>query len=160
MEEAKRATSPEEDGPAVERGLADRRRRPTPMLSRYTFRGRRTAVRREEDRKGNVYVDRFGRPLLLLLAFILLLGTADALLTLYLVGVHDAQEMNPVMDFFLGKSPHLFFHVKFWVTICCLLLLCFHKNLPVVKHILAAVLILYTIIVLNHIYILFHVSAV
>jgi len=148
-----------EEPRAVERVLADRRSRPTPMLSRYTCRGRRWGVRRAEDRERNIYVDRYGWPLILLLAFIMLLGTADALLTLYHIQVHDAREMNPVMDFFLGKSPHVFFHVKFWVTILCLLILCFHKNLPLVKYVLTSVLILYSIIVLNHIYMFFRVQA-
>jgi len=143
---------------AVERVLSDRRRRPTPMISRYTFRGRRRVVRRDSDRRRNIYVDRFGWPLILLLGVILFLGTADAFLTLYHVQVNDAREMNPVMDFFLGKSPHVFFHVKFGLTALCLLVLCFHKNLPIVKYILTSVLILYVIIVINHIYMFFRIA--
>jgi hypothetical protein len=144
--------------PSRNRVLADRRRQPTPMISRYTFRGRRKVIRRDEDKKRNIYVDRYGWPLLFLLAVILFLGTADAFLTLYHVRVNDAQEMNPVMDFFLGKSPHAFFHVKFGLTVLCLLVLCFHKNLPMVKYILASVLILYMIIVINHIYMYFMIG--
>jgi hypothetical protein len=143
--------------PARDRILPDRRRHPTPMISRYTFRGRRRVIRREEDRRRNIYVDRYGLPLILLLLSILALGTADAFLTLYHVRVNDAREMNPVMDFFLGKSPHIFFHVKFVLTALCLLVLCFHKNLPMVKYILTSVFILYMIIVINHIYMFFKI---
>ena len=156
MEEKKEPRAEEEA--SQNRLLTDRRRRPTPMISRYTFRGRRRVIRRKEDMKRNIYVDRYGWPLIFLLAVILLLGTADAFLTLYHVQVNDAQEMNPVMDFFLGKSPHVFFHVKFALTALCLMVLCFHKNLPMVKYILASVLILYMIIVINHIYMFFKIN--
>jgi len=128
------------------------------MISRYTFRGRRRVIRREEDKRRHIYVDRYGWPMIFLLLFILLLGTADAFLTLYHVRVNDAKEMNPVMDFFLGKSPHVFFHVKFVLTALCLVVLCFHKNLPMVKYILTSVLILYMIIVINHVYMIFKIA--
>lgn len=156
--EERRESGPGADAARPERVLADRRSRPTPMLSRFTFRGRRRVVRRKEERRRHIYVDRYGWPLIALLVFILFLGVADALLTLYHVEVNDAREMNPVMDFFLGKSPHLFFHVKFGVTVFCLLLLCFHKNLPIVKYILACVLILYLVVVLNHLHMLFKLA--
>jgi hypothetical protein len=156
MEEKKDLQAGED--PGFKRVLPDRRRRPTPMISRHTFRGRRRVIRREEDKKRNIYVDRYGWPLVLLLIAILVLGTADALLTLYHVNVNDAVEMNPFMDFFLGKSQHAFFHVKFVLTALCLVVLCFHKNLPMVKYILASVFILYMIIVINHIYMYFKIS--
>ena len=155
MEEDK-GSATEED--ARKRILRDRRRRPTPMLSRYTLRGRRRSIRRQGDRKRHIYVDQYGVPVFILLIAILVLGSADALLTLYHVSVNEAVEMNPVMNFFLGISSKVFFNVKFILTLLCLLVLCLHKNLLVVKYILAAVLILYLIIVLNHIYMFFKMA--
>lgn len=144
--------------PPFERVLPDRRKRPTPILSRYTFRGRRKNVRRDEDKKQHIYVDSYGIHLFLILVGILVLGTADAILTLYHVHVNNAEEMNPFMDFFLSRSPKIFFHVKYILTALCLLVLCLHKNLPVVKYILASVFVIYLLIVINHIYLFFVVA--
>ena len=133
----------------------DRRKRPTPLFSRCTFRGRRKTIRRGDDKKGHIYVDQYHPGLFLLLIVILVLGTADAFLTLYHVHVNQAVEMNPVMNFFLGLSPKIFFHVKYIITALCLIVLCLHKNLPLVKYILGTVLVIYIVIVINHIYIFF-----
>ena len=140
------------DSSSEKRTLTDRRRRPTPILSRYTFRGRREAVRREADKRRQIYVDRYGTQLFLFLMGILVLGTADGLLTLYHVRVNEAVEMNPIMGYFLGLSPKIFFHVKYILTACCLMILCLHKNLPAVKYILITVFLIYVFIVANHLY--------
>lgn len=149
------------DGPTKgdrRRAGADRRKRPTPMLSRYMFRGRRKTIRRSEDRNVHLYVDQYNLGLFLFILSILLLGVADAYLTLYHVNVHEAEELNPIMGFFLGISPTVFFHVKYILTSFCLLILCLHKNLPVVRYLLGLVFGIYLIIVLHHIYLLAMVS--
>lgn len=140
------------------RTSVDRRRGPTPMLSRHTFQGKRKASRRVEDTERYLYVDRYNLPLFLFLLSILLLGVADAFLTLYHVQVNEAEELNPIMAFFLGISPSVFFHVKYVLTALCLLVLCLHKNLPLVKYLLGMVFVIYVIIVANHIYLYWVVS--
>ena len=130
----------------------DRRMKPTPMLSRYTLLGRRKKVRREEDRRRHIYVDQYSLRFFVLLMAILLLGTADAFLTLHHVHVNNAEELNPIMDFFLGISPEIFFNVKYILTALCLTVLCLHKNLPIVKYLLGVVFLIYFVIVLNHLY--------
>ena len=142
----------------AKRGHSDRRRKATPIFSKYTIFGRRKGFRRAEDTKQYIYVDKYGIRLFVLLMAILVLGTADALLTLYHVYVNDAVEMNPIMDFFLGVSPEVFFHVKYVVTALCLVVLCLHKNVPLVKYVLTSVFVLYLVIVFNHIYMFFLVS--
>jgi hypothetical protein len=140
------------------RTVPDRRRGPTPILSRYTLRGQRKDVRRDEDRRRHIYVDQYSLRFFLLLMAILLLGTADAFLTLYHVHVNNAEEMNPIMDFFLGIGPKMFFNVKYILTALCLTVLCLHKNLPIVKYLLGAVLLIYFVIVLNHLYLFVLIS--
>ncbi len=140
------------------RGKSDRRQRLTPILSKHTIFGKRKDFRRDEDSKQYIYVDRYGMGLFVMLMAILVLGTADALLTLYHVHVNDAVELNPVMNFFLGVSPEAFFHVKYVVTALCLLVLCLHKNVPLVKYVLGSVFVLYLIIVFNHIFMFFLVA--
>ena len=59
----------------------DRRRRPTPLLSRFTFKGRRRAGRRTEESR-NVYVDRFTATEWMLAAGIMVLSLLDLVFTL------------------------------------------------------------------------------
>ncbi len=82
------------------------------MLRRHTLWGKRQTVRRVQDKTRFVYVDRYNVGLFMFLLAILLLGVADAFLTLYHVHVNEAEELNPLMAFFLGISPSVFFHVK------------------------------------------------
>ena len=140
------------------RTVPDRRRKPTPILSRYTLRGQRKDVRRDEDRRRYIYVDQYSLRFFLLLMAILLLGTADAFLTLHHVHVNNAEELNPIMDFFLGIGPQMFFNVKYILTALCLTVLCLHKNLPIVKYLLGAVFLIYFVIVLNHLYLFVLIS--
>lgn len=144
--------------PAEKRIGLDRRKRPTPIFSRYTFFGRRGAVRREEDRSRYVYVDRYSVWLFLLILAIVVLGTADAFLTLYHVHVHNAVEANPIMRYFLGKGPNIFFNIKYILTAVCLMVLCLHKNLAVVRILLVLILVMYLLITINHVYLLLMVS--
>jgi hypothetical protein len=72
--------------------------------------------------------------------------------------VNEAEELNPIMAFFLGISPSVFFHVKYILTALCLLVLCLHKNLPLVKYLLGMVFVIYVIIVANHIYLYWVIS--
>jgi hypothetical protein len=130
----------------------DRRKRPTPILSRYTFCGRRRAARRKGDRATHLYVDRYGIGLFLLILAIIMLGIVDAFFTLYHVQVHNAVEVNPLMRFLLGKDPKIFFNVKYLLTAVCLLLLCLHKNMRIVRVLLAVIFSLYLIITANHLY--------
>ena len=147
----------EEDDPK-RRTVPDRRNKPTPILSKYSLRGRRRDVRRDEDRRRHIYVDQYSLRFFLLLMAILLLGTADAFLTLHHVHVNNAEELNPIMDFFLGIGPKIFFNVKYILTALCLTVLCLHKNLPIVKYLLGFVLLIYFVIVLNHLYLLVLIS--
>ena len=140
------------------RTIPDRRRKPTPILSRYTFLGQRKDVRRDEDRRRYIYVDQYSLRFFILLMVILLLGTADAFLTLHHVHVNNAEELNSIMDFFLGISPKMFFNVKYILTAVCLTVLCLHKNLPIVKYLLGVVFLIYFVIVLNHLYLFVLVS--
>ena len=138
-----------------DRELADRRGRPTPMLSRYSLFGRRKDIRRDEDKGKHIYVDRYSARTLIFILAILLLGIADAILTLYHIENNQAKELNPIMDFFLRISPDIFFNVKYIVTALCLLILCLHKNLPIVRYLLAGVFVVYLIIIINHVYLFF-----
>src|SRR6188508_1918482 len=86
----------------------DRRRRPTPMISRWVLVGRRRGGRREGER-AFVYVDRPGAWAFAGFFAILGLSILDAAFTLALLR-HGATEANPVMQaaLHLGDGPFVF----------------------------------------------------
>lgn len=115
------------------RDLADRRRRPTPMVSRYTlFRGRRrTLPRRSEDGRTG-YVDRIHPRLAWVLAAVFVFHVLDAAFTL----IHlrqGANELNPFMAMLLERDDAMFLVVKLGIAGLGLLFLGIHQNFPYVR---------------------------
>jgi hypothetical protein len=112
----------------------DRRKWPTPLLSRYTFVGsRRRTVRRKDDAARHIFVDRYGERLWLVLMLFLVLAVLDAILTLVLVENGLASEANPIMAFYLEHGNLTFFGVKILFTAFALLTFCVCKNRPFIK---------------------------
>jgi len=100
----------------------DRRVQPLPLSKSLFFRGRRQSVRRVEERNRIVIFDRY-RPSLILFAFIILgLSLLDALLTLTLIS-QGAQELNPVMNYYLTHGPRVFLVVKYSLTALSVLII-------------------------------------
>lgn len=71
--------------------------RPTPMVSRYLFRGRRRSGRRASEQNGQ-YVDRPQRRVLATCLVVLLLSIGDAYVTLRMLSA-GASEANPLSAF-------------------------------------------------------------
>lgn len=122
-------------------------------LYSLTGRGRRTAYRRYADRFRHACVDRYGLQSLLVIATGLLLCIADGFFTLQLVD-RGAEELNPLMHFFLSFGPVVFLGVKYAATGICLMVLLVFKNRPFFKdriygrHLLAAVPFVYALLIL------------
>ncbi len=105
----------------------DRRRRPTPMLSRYTFfGGRRRGVRRAEDPQ-EVFVDRYGKGVISAVLALVLLNLADAFFTLLFLA-HGGQELNPLVDEVLKFGPEAFILLKTLGIGVCAAFLTLTKN--------------------------------
>jgi hypothetical protein len=121
------SSAPEAHGGEERRSGRDRRSRPTPMLSRYTFRGRRRGPRRADDPQWNYYVDRPDRQAWAMAVALFVLSACDALFTLFLLD-RGAHEMNPFMRHILsyGHGPFLF--VKYGLTFFGALMLLLHAN--------------------------------
>jgi hypothetical protein len=102
--------------------------------------GRRRSVRRRLDRAVLVYPDRYSSVLFGLIFSILLLSVLDAYLTLFLIG-HGADEVNPLMAFYLEIGPRTFMLVKYGLTSSSVLVLLLLSNvlLPDVKPSMASV---------------------
>jgi hypothetical protein len=130
----------------------DRRRRATPMLSRYTFAGGRRAGDRRAADAENQYVDRYPTGIAAALVAIGVLCALDAVFTLIYVQ-RGGGEANPVMDVLMHRTdPTTFTVVKCVITNIGLLVLCLHKNFRFVKPVIGALLVIYVALFAYHIY--------
>lgn len=138
--------------PASDRRGAERRKRPTPILSRYTFfGGRRAGDRRGFGRDGQ-YVDRYPTGLAVSLVAIGLLCAIDAVFTL-LYMQKGGEEANPVMKALIDATgPRNFLVFKCVVTNLGLVVLCLHKNFRFVRPVIGALLFVYCALFAYHIY--------
>ncbi len=99
------AAAPLDGAATIAPRQGDRRRVPTPMLSRYTFLGgRRRTVRRENERDG-AFVDVHGPRILVLVIAIVALNLLDAWFTLLFLS-HGGRELNPVVQSVLDLDSH------------------------------------------------------
>lgn len=131
--------------PAERRALADRRRRPTPMLSRYWLRGRRRGARRLSEAH-NVYVDRYRPREWAMVGALFALVAADTVLTLRHVEGGGA-EWNPLMALlFDAGGGALFAGAKLGGTALALLFLLLHVRFRWVPGLLAACLLVYALL--------------
>lgn len=91
-------------GPHQRRG-GDRRKRPTPMWSRYVFfGGRRRNIRRDEEREG-AFVDVHGPGVFVVILAIVALNLLDAWFTLLFLS-HGGKELNPIVQYVLEFESH------------------------------------------------------
>lgn len=137
------------------RDISDRRSKPTPPFSRYSFKGRRKAARRTEEAE-NYYVDRYESRYLILIAAIMCLCFLDAFLTAKLLQM-GAVELNVFMLVFMEKNMVLAFIVKYALTAICLTYVLIHKNFKIfrrlrTKTLVYSVLGIYLILVAYEIY--------
>jgi hypothetical protein len=128
---------------------SDRRRGPTPMLSRYTFvGGQRRTARRREDRSRHVFVDLYSTRLLVAVLALATLSIMDAFCTLALVKEQVVVEANPVMAYYLSLGDSSFLAVKILITMLSITVFCLCKNFRVVRVSLLAVVFLYFSVVM------------
>jgi hypothetical protein len=131
-------------------GGDERRQRPTPMMSRWIFRGRRRSGRRDGERE-KVYVDRPGAWVIAAFSIVVALSIMDAGFTLYLLK-RGATEANPVMRAALHLGDHAFILIKTSMTILAAGFLMLHKNWPLGRVCLALALFGYSALTLYHLY--------
>lgn len=125
----------------------DRRRRPTPMLSRYSlFRGRRKGFRRREDRDRGGYVDRYSPWLFGVLMGLVLLNLLNALFT-HLIIDCGGTELNPVAAWALAAFGDHFILWKIAVIGPCVLVLCLLSEFRAARAAIALAVGLYGVVV-------------
>ena len=129
------------------RDQPDRRKNPTPMLSRYAFlRGRRSSFRRREDQLRGGYVDQYGHRLFTVLLCIVVLNIFDALFT-HIILDCGGTELNPIADWAIKAFGNHFIVWKLAVVCCALLLLCICSKYQLAKAVIATAVILYSSVV-------------
>ncbi|MFQ5707697.1 MAG: DUF5658 family protein [bacterium] len=149
--------------PVDRRLKRDRRNKPTSPLSISSITGSRRYSRRQEDQSTHHYVDRYSLRSALVVLCALLLSIFDAFFTLRLIRM-GAAEINPIMDFLLQLGPLPFLLVKYFLTGSCLVWFLVHKNYYAfggrlsVKYILLAILFLYSILIVYEIVLLNHIG--
>lgn len=142
-----------EEAEVNRRSQADRRTNPTVAFSRYTLLGRRGRNRRQSDPQAG-YIDWYDHKLLIVLCIVLLLSVVDGYLTIINVVYMGVAELNPIMACLLNKNIGAFFSVKYLLTGCGLIILCWHINFQYSRSTLLSILLIYLFVLCSHIYIL------
>jgi len=137
----------------ISRVSSDRRRCPTPVISKYTFSGgKRKKARREEDKKKCIFVDLYSTRLLIAVSFLLSLSCIDAYLTLALIEKGSVVELNPLMAFFLNFGVFQFSAIKFIITALSLIVLCLFKNVNITRIAVPVAMKIYLIVIMYELY--------
>ena len=113
------------------RTLKDRRKQPTPAISRFILWGRRKTFRRKEDQERRGYVDRYDFGLLILMILAVGLNVLDALFTMMILD-DGGWEINPVVGSVIQLFGDRFWVWKFGIVSFSLTLLCLHSKFRLV----------------------------
>jgi hypothetical protein len=124
------------------RYFKDRRRQPTPLLSRYTLWGRRKTLRRKEDQERGGYVDRYDSGLLIFLILIVGLNVLDSVFTMIILEC-GGWEANPIVRSAIEVYGDQFWVWKFTIVSVNVILLCLHSSFRHVEKILLWITILF-----------------
>jgi hypothetical protein len=133
----------------------DRRKRPTPLLSRYTFFGRRKEFRREIDQQKGGYVDRYSPILLFFLISIAGLNVLDALFTIMILDL-KGWEVNPIVRSVMEVYGENFWVWKFVLVSSSLILVCLHSRFRRVKVAVVCISFIYWAVILYQVFLITH----
>lgn len=138
--------------------LPDRRKRPTPMISRYTFiGGQRKTIRRESDRRRHLFVDLYSPHLLIIFLALLLFSYLDAYFTLTLINHDFIIEANPFMALYLENGIAYFIVNKFLLTALSIFILCIFNNISIARIGLRFLVMVYLSVITYQLYLMYKV---
>ena len=135
--------------------LKERRVRPTPLLSKFTFGGRRRTFRRKVDQQRGGYMDRYSSELFFFLILIVGLNILDALFTMMILDV-GGWEVNPFVDAVIALWGDKFWVWKFTIVSASLVVLCLHSKFRFVKEVIGGITMIYVGIVLHQLALIIH----
>ncbi|MCX6356050.1 MAG: DUF5658 family protein [Candidatus Aureabacteria bacterium] len=124
------------------RAGVDRRKRPTPFLSRYTFVGRRRKHRRAADGLENYYADRLQSRSWLFLWIIVGLSTIDSIFSIYHLS-RGYVEANPLLRLSLFFGTKSFILMKYLLTLAGVFIICLHQYFRYIYIIIAVIIAFY-----------------
>ncbi len=133
------------------RTVKDRRKQPTPAISRFTLWGRRKTFRRKEDQKRGGYVDCYHPRLLILLTLAVGLTVLDALFTMMILD-DGGWEINPVVRSVIQLYGDRFWVWKFVIVSFPLTLLCLHSKFRLVMPVISGITAISIIVILYQIF--------
>lgn len=137
------------------RGAADRRKKPTPRWSWFTFFGRRRGFRRKSDQEKGGYLDRYSYVLFFLLVLILGLNIFDSLFTMMMIDLGD-QESSPLVSSYVELHGDMFWIWRFVIVSIALILLYLHHGFILVRRVIIAIGLIYIVIVVYQMYLIFY----
>ena len=138
---------------ADKRIFKERRKQPTPALSRYTFLGQRKRFRRKIDQQKGGYVDRYSSKLFFFLTLILSLNILDALFTMIVIELNGVV-INPIVLSVMLLYGDKFWIWKFAIVSFCSILLCLHIRFGRVKVAVASISLIYLGVVLYQVFLI------
>lgn len=136
----------EQEQPTKENVFQERRKKPTPMISRYTLNGRRQGFSGKPGLPQAGYVDRYHPGVLFFLVLLAGLNCLDSFLTMKILAF-GGRELNPIMDFLIALTGEKFWIWKFGLVSLCSVILCLHIHFKLVKQVLVLICILYVIVI-------------
>jgi hypothetical protein len=129
------------------RALPDRRKTPTPILSRYTITGRRSRLRRKADQDKGGYIDRYGNGLFLWVLLLFALNIFDAAFTRIILAC-GGHEVNPFMHWLIETCGDQFIPWKCAIISGSIVILCLHSKFQSVKPVFYLCTVLYSVVVI------------
>jgi hypothetical protein len=132
------------------RTVKDRRKQPTPAISRFTLRGRRKTFRRKEDQERGGYIDCYHSGLLIPLTLAVGLTVLDALFTMMILN-DGGWEINPVVRSVIQLYGDKFWVWKFVIVSFSLTLLCVHSKFRLVIPVISGITAISVLVILYQI---------
>ncbi len=133
------------------RTLKDRRKQPTPIISRFTLWGRRKTFRRKKEQERGGYIDRYHSGLLILISLAVGLNVLDALFTMMILD-DGGWEINPVVRSVIQLYGDRFWVWKFVIVSFPLTLLCLHSKFRLVIPIILGITAISVTVILYQIF--------
>jgi len=137
------------------RVLSDRRKKPTPRWSWYTFFGRRTRFRRKTDQEKGGHLDRYSHFMFFLLVLILGLNILDSFFTMVILD-SGGEELNPVVGAFIDLHGDFFWIWRFLIVSIALILLYLHHGFTMIRRVTIGIGLIYVVIVVYQVHLIFY----
>lgn len=133
----------------------DRRARPTPILSRYTFLGGRRRGPAHVSQREGTFVDLYSTRLVVLLLIFYTFTVFDSVATLFYLR-KGGEELNPIAKWMIEQGNIEFVLIKGGLTAICVLFVMLHKNFRYARVSIAVGFAFYAALTLYHIFLQIH----